>query len=139
MATVARYQRQVFYGTAGSTAGTQLLCLIEAEVNKTHGFDPTTVRGDGTTIPIDTEQAVSRQCAITFKCRNETSGANATAVAALLAAATHSSNPTIAIKVVSYSGGPTEFDGDVTLDVNDADARELEFTARPFKNRTPSF
>lgn len=139
MATVARYQRQVFYGTAGTTAATQILCLIEAEVNKSKTYDPTTVRGDGTTIPIQTEQAVERICAISFKIRNETTGDNATTVTSLLAAATHSSNPTIALKVVSYSGGATEFDGDVTLDVADPDSRELSFTARPFKNRTPSF
>lgn len=139
--TIAKYQRQVFYGNAGATADTQVKCTTEAEVRKTKDYDPTTVNGDGTEIPIETEQAVRRKCEVTFKCRRETAGDNSTALAALLAAATHASNPLIAIKVLAYAGGPTEFDGDVTLDVEDPDSRELSFTCHLSKGagRSPVF
>lgn len=136
--TVARYERQLLYGTAGTTAAIQVLTLIEVSVNKTHDYDPTDVRGDGSTIPIKTEQPVMRSCEVKFKLRNKKGDAP---TAALLAAAIHSSNPIIALKVLSYAAGSTLFDGDVTLDVDDPDSRELEFTAHLSLEgaRAPSF
>lgn len=141
MATIKRYQRQVYYGTAGTTAATQILCLVEVDLNIQADFDPTDVRGDGSTIPIMTEQKIKRKCDLKFKIRNETTGANATTVAALLAAAQHSSNPDIAIKVTTAPSGATQFDGDVQLEVADPDARELEFTCHMSRQsgRDPAF
>jgi hypothetical protein len=138
---VAKHERMLYYGTAGTTAATQVLALVEVSINKSHDYDPTWVRGDGTTIPIMTEQAVMRKCDIKFKLRNEKTGTGAAAVAALIAIATHSSNPTIALKVVSYTSGATEFDGDVTLDLDDPDSRELDFTVHLSREgaRAPSF
>ena len=136
--TVARYERQLFYGSAGSTAAIQVLTLVEVSVNKTHEYDPTDVRGDGTTIPIKTEHPVMRSCELKFKLRNKKGDAP---TAALIAAAVHVSNPIIALKVVSYASGAVLFDGDVTLDVDDPDSRELEFTAHCSLEggRSPSF
>jgi hypothetical protein len=45
------------------------------------------------------------------------------------------------LKVVSYTSGATEFDGDVTLDLDDPDSRELDFTVHLSREgaRAPSF
>jgi len=138
LVTVARYERQVFYGTAGTTATTQILTLREVDLNFTHDYDPTDVRGDGTTIPLGTEQAVKRKCEIKFKTLHKKSDSVTTA---LLAAALHVSSPAIALKVVSFLTGAVLFDGDVILDVADPDMRELEFTAHPTleSGRNPVF
>ena len=139
--TVGPYQRQLFYGNAGTTATTQVLSLIEADVNIAHDYEATDVRGDGTVIPIMTEQPVKRKCEVKFKLRNLKNGTMSADVIALIAKSRLTINKEVAIKVVSYSGGLVEFDGDVTLDLEDPNSRELSFTCHTSREagREPSF
>lgn len=126
----AGWERIIYYGTAGSTAATQLTHATDVDVNKPKERTDTTDRGDGSAIPRGTQQVVQRNAEITFKYRYYDSDAVG---AALIAVA--ESGADIAIKVERYSGGPTEFDGDVTLDLNSpgplTGGMELEFTATP--------
>ena len=126
----AGYERQIFHGTAGSTAATQLLNATDIDINKTKERFDTTVRGDGTAVPKHTEQVVQRVAEISFKYRYNDSDAT---LALLIAAAETGAD--VAILIKRYNGGPTEFDGDCSLDMNSAGpltgGMELEFTCVP--------
>lgn len=106
----AGWERVLYYGTAGTTAATLVDYVIDVSVDKTNTQEETTDRGDGTAIPIDTFQVVSRACEVTFSMRYYDDDAK---VAALIAAAETGAD--VAIKVLRNLGGKTEVDADVKL------------------------
>lgn len=126
----AGWERQVFIGLAGSTAATQLLHVVDANVEKTNERTDESDRGDGTVIPKKHDMVVQRAREITFTYRYYDADAN---VATLLAAQ-HAGTP-LAVKIVRINGGDTEFDGDVTLDYSSpgalTDGMIMEFTGIP--------
>lgn len=126
----AGYERQVFIGTAGSTAATQLLHVVDADVEKGNERADETDRGDGSAIPKKHEMVVQRTRQVKWTYRYYDSDANMTT----LLAALHAGTP-IAVLINRYASGTVEFDGDVTLDYSSpgplTDGQVLEFTGMP--------
>ena len=124
----AGWERQVFVGPPGGTASTQLLHLIDAGVSKRNERTETTDRGDGTEIPISTQQTVARGAEATFSVRYYASDSD---VADLIAAA-EEGEPR-AIKILRSADGVQELDADVDLDYDSPgglkDGMPIDFTA----------
>ena len=134
------YEGQIFRGTAGSTASTQITALVtDIEVSTNIETATTTDRGDGTTLPIITEDAVAAGQEITFTMLNKDSDAS---IAAFRAAIEPSTHTPIALRLKDWSSG-VGFDGDVTLSFNHSkglgDRQELSFTAKPTKQSARSY
>jgi|ETNvirnome_6_100_1030635.scaffolds.fasta_scaffold25044_4 hypothetical protein len=129
----AGYERLIYHGTAGSTAATQITHATDVNVNKTKERWETTDRGDGSAIPRKTEQVVGLVASITFNMVYHDSDSP---LAAIIAVA--ESGGDIAVKVVRYTGGDTEFDGDVTIDMDNPGALKegqvVAFTCFPTKD-----
>lgn len=126
----AGWERIAYYGVAGSTASTVIDLATDIDLGLTPTFSPTTTRGDGTAIPKQTEQVTELVAGPSFSVRYKDGDAT---VAALLAAAR--TGAPVALKIVAYSGGHTEFDGDVYLEANATGPltgeRVIEFTCHP--------
>lgn len=103
------FEGQLFYGTAGSTAATQITNCRDIAYNVDTETGETTTRGDGSAPPIKTERVTGRMVDITWQMLNKTTD---TSLTALIAAAV-AGNP-VAIRTKSYSSG-LGFDGDVIL------------------------
>jgi hypothetical protein len=111
------YQKQVFIGTAGTTAATQVLDLVNVKVTGTPQYGSTTSRGDGLTVPVITKQAVSIERTVTFNSLNVPSNTNLTTLKAA-ATSTSITGRLISLKVVDVASGATEFDADVDLSID---------------------
>lgn len=105
------FEAQLFYGTAGSTAATQITNATDINYNLEPTKASTTVRGAGSNLPIETERVVSIKPTVTWTMLNKPSD---TTLAALRAAC--STGAAVALRYKSYSSG-TGFDGDVTLSI----------------------
>lgn len=129
----AGWERQVFIGAAGSTAGTQLLHVTDAAVEKTNERTDESDRGDGTSIPKKHEMVVQRSRQVTFSYRYYDGDTNM----ATLLAAVHAGT-SLAVLVKRRNGGDVEFDGDVTLDYSSpgplTDGMVIEFTGIPTRD-----
>lgn len=108
-------ERQLYRGTAGSQATTHVDAnVVDVNVDKSGGTRvETTHRGDGSSIPIMTEQVVKRACTVEFTMLYKDGDTNFSAFAGAAVAGSD-----IALLVYKYSGGAIEFDGDVTLTMN---------------------
>jgi hypothetical protein len=130
----AGWERMLYYGAAGSTAATAVsVNVTDIDIRTANEYVETTDRGAGTNLPQKTEQQVCVGCEISFKMRYKDGDAN---VAAFLAASRSVTTPLPkAIKVVRYSGGATEFDGDCYLEDDSPgplkDGMEITFTCHP--------
>ena len=126
----AGYERLIYHGTAGSTAATQITRATDVNITKTKERSETTDRGDGSAIPRKTENVVALIASITFSMVYHDSDSP---INALIAVA--ESGGDIAIKVVRYTGGDTEFDGDVTVDMDNPgglkESQVVQFTCFP--------
>ena len=126
----AGWERIIKYGTAGSAAGTQIEKAKDININSPKAFADTSDRGDGSTLPQMTEQVVQKQKEITFTKQYKDSDAVMTALLQASNAGT-----CIALLVLAYSGGHTEFDGDVYLEHDSpgglTDGMDVSFTAHP--------
>lgn len=109
-AAYAGWQRMIYAGAAGGAASTLLEHAVDVNVNKPTETTETTDRGDGTEIPINTQQVVARGCEVSFTTRYYDSDA---AVADLIAAA-EEGEPR-ALKVLRANGGTQEVDADFNL------------------------
>lgn len=120
----------LYYGVAGSAAATLIQKATDIDLGDSKTFDDSTTRGNGTSVPRKTEQIVQLGREPSFKIRYIDGDATITALLAAEAAGTG-----VAIKIVAYSGGHTEFDGDVYLECNRpgplTGGMELEFTCHP--------
>lgn len=127
------YERIVYIGTAGTTATTQLLHVIDANVEKGVERTDETDRGTSAAVPKKHDMAVQRSRQITFTYLYYDADAN---VATLLAAV-HACT-SLAIKVVRIASGDTEFDGDCTLDYTSpgplTGGMVMEFTCVPTRD-----
>ena len=115
------FEKIVYIGTAGTTAATQVLDLVNVKVTETPQYGNTISRGDGTTVPRVSKRIVSLEKVVTFNSLNVPSNTN---LATIMAAAT-SETPAdrlIAMKVVDQASGVTEFDADVDIAI-DRDAQ----------------
>lgn len=103
------YQGQLFIGAAGATGATQLLNVVD--VSESHNIETgeTTVRGDGTAVPIKYEEVVCRERQITFQMLVKDGD---TALATLIAAA--DAGTPLALRTKNKAAG-VGFDGDVNL------------------------
>ena len=110
-ATRMGYEGQLLYGTAGSTAATLVTNCVDLDYDTAAEKAPTTVRGAGTTPPIETERVTSIKPTITWKMLNKPAD---TTLSALVAAAR--TGAAVALRTKSYSAG-TGYDGDCTLSV----------------------
>lgn len=122
--TLMGFEKQVFIGTAGSTAATQVLDLVNVKVTTTPQYGSSTARGDGTTVPHVTKQAVSLETVVTFNSLNVPTNTQLTTMKAAAASTTPASR-LVALKVVDVASGATEFDRDVDLSID----RDAQLTA----------
>jgi hypothetical protein len=131
----AGHEMMVYYGTAGSSAGTHIDINV-TDVDPGIGgweFSDNPQRGDGTQVPAEDNMPVKRtygppKFSMIYK-------DGETHVTALLAAA--DANPPVgkAIKMVRYSGGAAVFDKDCYLTYTSpgpiADGQIIEFECKP--------
>lgn len=127
----AGWERLLLHGTAGSTAATAVDDNVaDIDIGGGNSFSDTTDRGDGSAVPKETEQVVRIKHTPSWTMKYYDGDTN---VAAFLAAARAGTG--IAIKVVRYTGGETEFDGDVYLDYESPGpldgGMEITFTGHP--------
>jgi len=128
----AGWERMLYRGTAGSTASTSVDDnVVDINIDTGPEFNEHTDRGAGTNLPKKTEQPVALAINnLTFSMIYKDSDAN---MAAFLVASR--TGAAIAIKIVRYSGGETEFDGDCYLEDSSPgglkDGMVVEFTGHP--------
>lgn len=132
------YQGLLYRGTAGSTASNQLTNARDIKYAMTPKVGNTTVRGDGSSVPIETGEAVSIAITLTWSMVYKTDDTQLTALRA--AAATGAA---VAIKYLPASGG-TGFDGDVIIScdngapLNGEQTFDFAVVAITDSSRTPS-
>lgn len=123
------YEGLLYYGTAGSTASTLLTNCVDLDYQQEPQKGETTVKGTGTSPPIETERVTSIKVTITWKMLNKPAD---TSLAALRAAG--STGAPVALRTKDYSSG-TGFDGDCTVSVKNGaplkGEQTFEFTATP--------
>ena len=122
--TLMGFEKQLFIGTAGTTAATQVLDLVNVKVTTTPQYGSTTSRGAGTAVPIVSKQAVSIETVVTFNSLNVPSNTNLATIKAAAIATTPASR-LIAMKIVDVSSGAVEFDRDVDISID----RDAQLTA----------
>ena len=105
MADEMGYQKKLYVGTAGSAAATQVLQATDVDSNIDYDFGNTTVRGAGTSVPIEIENPTVRKAKVTWKMIDDPTDA---VLVTLIAAAKNAT--AIAVKVTDSVG--TLFDGD---------------------------
>lgn len=123
------FEGQIYYGATGSTAATQLLNVKDITYELDHDDGDTTVRGDGTSVPISTGDPVLRKVSITWNMINDTTD---TALEALRTAAAAGTG--VAIRTKDNAAGKG-FDGDVSIKVSNGQPlngeQTFDFTATP--------
>jgi hypothetical protein len=103
------YEAQLYYGTAGTTAATQITNAIDVDYNLDPERGDTTTRGTGSSPPVVTSRITAIKPTVTFKMLNKPAD---TTLASLITAST--TGAAVAIRTKSYSSG-LGFDGDMTL------------------------
>ena len=128
------YARQLFVGTAGTTASTQVTNVLDLNYDKNPTYGPTTERGDGSGPVIESEKITARKPTITWSMNNKP---NDTQLATLRAAA-DSATGTIAIVLKendSSGSAQTIVDGDFNVTYNEPNpltgSSTFDFTATP--------
>jgi hypothetical protein len=111
MAKKMGYQGLLYYGTKGSTASTQVTKRVDATYEISVETGSTTSAGDGTSVPIETGEAVTLDAKITFNCIVDDNDA---AVIAFQAAA--ATGVPIALRFIAFTGG-AGLDADCVISV----------------------
>lgn len=131
------YTAQLFYGTAGATATNRITNCKDLNFPIEHSYGDTTIRGDGSTVPIQTEKIVSRRPTITWTMQAEP---NDTALAALRAVCI-SATPVASLVVKERNSAGAEItivDGDFNLKVTKkaplGGSLEYDFEATPSRD-----
>lgn len=131
------FEGRIYRGPAGSTATTEMQSATDISISITPKKAPTTTRGAGTSIPMETERVVSVSMSIEFTLLNKAQETHLDVLRAAAAAGTP-----VAIRMKDYASGKG-FDGDVTLECKDgeplAGEQTFQFTATPTneKGREP--
>ena len=115
------FEKILYIGTAGTTAATQVLDLVNVKVTEAVQYGNTISRGDGTAIPRVTKRAVSLEKTVTFNSLNVPANTNLATIKAAATSETPASR-LIAMKVEDKASGVTEFDADVDISI-DRDAQ----------------
>jgi hypothetical protein len=138
------YTTQLFYGTPGAAGTNRVTNCKDLNFPIEHSYGDTTIRGDGSTVPIQTEKIVSRRPSVTWTMQEEP---NDTALTALRAAAI-SATPVVALVVKERNAGGAEvviLDGDFNIKFTQKSplggSKEYDFEATPSRdyNRTVAF
>lgn len=129
----AGWERMLLRGTGGVIAATAVSDNVtDIDIKITNEFFETTDRGAGTNLPQKTEQIVATGIEISWKMMYADGDTN---MVAFLAASRSVTPAVISLKVVRFSGGATEFDGDVYLEDDSPgplkSGMEITFTAHP--------
>jgi hypothetical protein len=131
------YTSQLFYGTAGSTANNRITNCKDLNFPIEHSYGDTTIRGDGSTVPIQTEKIVSRRPTITWTMQEEP---NDTALVALRAVCI-SATPVCSLVVKERNSAGAEIticDGDFNIKVTQKSplggSKEYDFEATPSRD-----
>jgi len=123
------FEGLLYYGAAGSTAATQITNATDVSVSLDAEKASTSVRGAGSSVPINTEQvvAISFQAEWTMLDKSDDTTLEALKVAAAAGAG-------VALRMKDYSAGKG-YDGDVTLSMKHGKPLKGEqtivFTATP--------
>jgi hypothetical protein len=115
------FEKVLYIGTAGTTAATQVLDIVNLKVTETVEYGNTISRGDGLVLPRVSKRAVSLDKVVTFNSLNVPDNSNLVTLKAAATSETPASR-VIALKVVDVASGVTEFDADVDLSI-DRDAQ----------------
>ena len=115
------FEKILYIGTAGITAATQVLDVVNIKVTETVQYGSTISRGAGTAVPRVSKRAVSLEKVVTFNTLNVLANTNLTTIKAAATATTPASR-LIAMKVVDQASQTTEFDADVDISI-DRDAQ----------------
>lgn len=134
--TYMGYESKLYYGVAGSTAATLVSNARDVKYSIGTKKAPTTVKGSGSSPPIEVERVVGLTAQITWQMLDRSGD---TTLAALVAAA--ATGAPVALRVIPHTGG-TGFDGDCTISAEVGlpyqGESTLDFTATPNDdNRTP--
>ena len=139
-ATVKRgFEGKLYIGTAGTTASTQLTERTDITLNLTSETADSTAAGDGTAVPLKTEEVVAIAAEISWSMLYKTEDTNiATMVNAQVA------GTAIAVKIMRHGSDADYFDGDCFLDFGSgmplSDNQKFEITAKPTRrHRVPVF
>ena len=123
------FEGMLYYGAAGSTAATLIENCKDITISRDVERGNTTVRGDSTAPPIETESVTTRKLQIEFVMLNDI---NDTTLEALRVAA--STGAEVALRGKDYSAGKGP-DGDFTLSQGDpwplGGEQVITFTAVP--------
>ena len=79
------YESLLYYGAAGSTAATQITNCRDVNYNVTPQTAPTTVKGAGSSPPIETVRVVGRQAQLTWTMLDKSDDSTLTALRAAAA------------------------------------------------------
>ena len=129
----AGWEKMLYRDPAGSTAGTNVTPnVVDISFGVKPEFHETSTRGSGAGLPRKTESVHALAVEGGFTMIFKDGDAH---MAAFLAAAENPTPTPLAIKIVNYSGGDTEFDGDCYLeyDANGelTEGQLVEFTMHP--------
>jgi hypothetical protein len=139
-ATVKRgFEGQVFIGTAGSQAATQLVERTDITYNLTNETADSTAAGDGTSVPLKTEEVVAIAAEISWSMLYKTEDTNIATMIDAMKAGT-----AVAVRIRRHSTDTRAFDGDCFLDFGSgmplSDNQKFEITAKPTRrHRVPVF
>ena len=109
----AGWERLLYVDLPGATATTAVETATDVDLGMPHEFNEHTTRGDGSAIPLKTEQIVCRAATPAWKFIFKDGDAAQALILAAVRGAT-----ALAVKIVSHSGGTTEFDGDCYLEAD---------------------
>lgn len=132
------FEGLAYYGAPGSTASTAITDSADLSYNLDVEKGNTTIRGDSTVPPIETEDVTIRKAQIEINMLNRTTDA---VLEALRVAA--ASGAAVALRMKDHAAGKG-FDGDVTLSEQEGrplrGEQTIKFTATPTRSagRTPS-
>lgn len=99
MADIMGYQAKLYYGAAGSQASTLLENTRDIKYDTTPAVGSTLRRGDGSSVPIKTGEAVTLEVSLTWTMIHDTTD---TSLVALLAAA--ATGAAVALRFIRSSG-----------------------------------
>lgn len=123
------FEGLLYYGVAGSTASTLITNCKDITVSRDVERGNTTVRGDGSVAPIETEQVTIRKLSIEFTMLNDSTDATLESLRAAVAAGSE-----VALRGKDYSAGKGP-DADFTLSQSDPwtlnGEQAITFTATP--------
>ena len=123
------FEGQIYYGTAGSTASTQLTNARDITFSMEPSKGDTTVRGTGASPPIGSARVTRRDITLEFSMLHD----NTDSALEALRTAAFAATP-VAIRLIDEAGGKG-FDGDVNLtpseDMNMAGEQIITFTCDP--------